>query len=121
MENIFSRLQKIFNPHRLILHEIYQNAYSLTVSLIRPTPDSSHSWHTVGDTILASGTFLLYRGSVKSNRLIGELEPKNLLFEITQTLPRLETDSLDQIRPTVGDLISVSPGSRPCFTLAPKS
>lgn len=121
MENIFIRLQNIFNPHRLIPHEIYQNAYGLTVSLIRPTPDSSHSWHTVGDTTLTSGTFLLYRGSVKSNHLIGELEPKNLLFEITQTIPHLETDSPDQVRPTVGDLISVPPSSRPGFTPAPKS
>lgn len=115
------KIQKFFNPHLLIVGDTYQNVIKLNVNLIRSAPDSSHAWHSALTINLKPGTILEFRGTVKNNRLMGDLDPKHLIFEIKRLLPDLNTEARDVINPNLGDLISLPPENRRDVIPSPKA
>lgn len=113
MENVplKDRLILRFYPNFLYRGKYLQNVAELSVSLLHLASPKDHAWKFMDFVPIQKASIFKYRGTVKQLQMLGEMAPKNLIFEIIKAKSSRDVDP--------GDIVMIEPKSLSYFVDAP--
>ena len=75
-----------FHPNFLYRGRWLQNIADISVSLLHLASPKDHAWKFMDYLILKKASTFKYRGTVKQLKMIGEIDPKNLILEVIKAI-----------------------------------